>query len=115
MFRTSRQIVRIALVLMLLQAVIPAFIPAVAEAVPNNTPTIHVQHSSIAAPLFLQENEEKETSEFFSISDSAPILLDLYTHSRNLIASHTVRFATISQKNSASQACLLSLFCSYLI
>lgn len=115
MFRKSKQLVRIAILLMLFQSVAPAFIPVVAQEIPNNkTATLHVQHNSIVAPLFLKENEEKENSEFLSVSQPAP-LLDLNTHSHNLTASHSNKYSDSVFCNRYPQPSRHTLFCSFLI
>jgi hypothetical protein len=88
MVRISKQIMRLALLLMLFQFFAPAFLPLVVQQVPNTKITsIHVQHSALVAPLLLKEKDEKEHDDFASISNLAP-LLDLTAHSINLTASH---------------------------
>jgi ABC-type Zn2+ transport system substrate-binding protein/surface adhesin len=73
---------------MLFQFFAPAFLPLVVQQVPHTkTTSIHVQHSSVVAPLLLKEKDEREHDDFASISNLAP-LLDLTAHSINLTASH---------------------------
>jgi hypothetical protein len=116
MFRTSKQIMRIAILLMLFQFISPAFIPSTALEVSNERiTTVHVQHSSIVAPMFLKENEEKENSEFLSVSESAPLLLDLTIHGLNLTASHRNKYSTFPHLASSPELPLFTLFCSFLI
>jgi hypothetical protein len=88
MVRISKQIMKVALLLMLFQFFAPAFLPLVVQQVPHSkTTSIDVQHSSIVAPLLLKEKDEREHDGFASISNLAP-LLDLTAHSINLSASH---------------------------
>jgi hypothetical protein len=117
MFRTSRQIIRMALLLMLFQFLAPAFMPpAVQDFLSDKITVIHPQHSSIVAPLFLKEKEEeeKEDGDFFTVSRSAP-LLDFTSHSFNLTASHGNKYSVFPQQHGFPQPPLFTLFCTFLI
>ena len=111
----SKQIVRIALLVMLFQFVCPAFLPIVTQrdAVSKET-TIGVQHTSIVIPLLLKEKDEKETAEFTSDSDATP-LLDLLTHSINLTAAHDHEHAAVYEEHSTTRPPLFRLLCTLLI
>jgi len=89
MVKTSKQIMRVALLLMLFQFFAPTFLPIVAQEVANGRETtIHVQHNSIPTPILLKEKDEKELEENSFTSSHIP-LLDLTIHSLNLEASHS--------------------------
>jgi len=116
MFRTSKQIVRMALLLMLFQFLSPAFIPLVVQDTPAEKATSYQVHhnSSVVAPMFLKEKDEKEFDEFFSVSDSTP-LLDLTSHSFNLTASHEDKSSIFLEERSFLQPPRFTLFCTLLI
>lgn len=115
MFRTSKQIVRIALVMMLFQFLSPAFVPLVVQEIPTDKAIAYsVQHSSIVVPMLLKEKDEKEDGEFFSVSNSTP-LLDLTSHSFNLTASHESKYSISSDKHKFPQPPLSTLYCTFLI
>lgn len=85
----SRQIVNLALVLILIQFFAPCFVPlAVYEISEANGQSIHTQHNSLVVPFLLKEKDEKEHEEFSTESNLSP-LLDLTIHGFNLTASHT--------------------------
>ena len=116
MVRISKYIMRMALLLMLFQFFAPAFFPLVVQPGSNNkTTSIHVQHSSIVAPLLLKEKDEKEHDGFATISNLAP-LLDLTAHSINLTASHTGKPNYFHQDFLYDPApALFTRFCTFLI
>ncbi len=114
MYRISKQVVRIALLIMLFQVLCPAFIQVVVpQTRASKTTTFSIRHTSVVAPMFLKEKEEKENSEEFSVSDSAP-LLDLSRHSFNLTASHACARPIFSER-SFTQSPLSELLCTLLI
>lgn len=89
--------------------------PIVAQERPSENVTAYNEHhSSIVAPMFLKEKDEKEHEEFFSVSESAP-LLDLTSHSFNLAASHGNKDSDIQSKHRFLQPPLNTLFCTFLI
>ena len=116
MKRVSKEIMKIALVLMLFQFLAPAFLPIVLQGTSNRDKLVyHAQHSSIVAPLLLKEKDEKEHEEFFSISGLAP-LLDLTAHSSNLTASHKGKCTYFSNEHRYdSGPSLFTINCSFLI
>lgn len=80
---------RVALLLMLFQFFAPSFLPLIVQEIPHkNKPTLHVQHSSIVAPLLLKEKDEKSHEKHLTETNVAAIL-DLTVHSLNLTATHT--------------------------
>jgi hypothetical protein len=104
-----------ALVLMLFQFLSPAFIPLVVQANATEKATsFNPQHSSIVAPTFLKEKDEKEDSEFFSITEPTPIL-DLTTHSFNLTVSHSNKDSNSTEESALNQPPRFALFCTLLI
>ena len=107
---------RMALLLMLFQFFAPAFFPLVVQPGSNNkTTSIHVQHSSVVAPLLLKEKDEKEHDDFATISNLAP-LLDLTAHSINLTASHKEKPNYFHQDFWYDPApALFTRFCTFLI
>lgn len=111
----SKQIVRIALLVMLFQFVCPAFLPIVTQrdAVSKET-TVSVQHTSIVIPMLLKEKDEKENAEFSSDSDAAP-LLDLSSHSLNLTAAHDNKHAEVYEEHGVTHPPLFRMFCTLLI
>jgi len=115
MFSISRQIVRLALVLMLFQFLAPAFMPIVVQEIPSERSTsFHQQHTSIVAPMLLKEKDEKEHEELFSVSNSTP-LLDLTSHSFNLAASHQSIDSINQDEHNFSQPPLFARYCTFLI
>lgn len=115
MLRISRYMVRMALVVMLFQFLSPAFIPLVVQEIPTERATAyHAQHSSIVAPTFLKEKDEKEDSELFTLHGSAAIL-DLTSHSFNLVASHNNKYSKFAEDKSIIQPPRFALFCTLLI
>ena len=63
MIAVTRQIVRLALFVMLFQFICPAFLPIVTQrdAVSKET-SVSQQHTSIVIPLLLKEKDEKENN-----------------------------------------------------
>ncbi|HEX6892393.1 MAG TPA: hypothetical protein VF141_16915 [Chryseolinea sp.] len=115
MLRTSKYMVRMAIALMLFQFLSPAFIPLVVQEIPTKRATaFHAQHSSIVAPTFLKEKDEKEDSEISTITESAPIL-DFSSHSFNLTVSHSNKYSRSSDEVAFTPPSRLALFCSLLI
>jgi hypothetical protein len=79
----------VVLLLMLFQFFAPSlFRVDVQEILSPKESVYQVQDSSIPAPLFLKEKDEKE-QEITSIGTNQPPLLDLTDHSINLEASHS--------------------------
>jgi hypothetical protein len=114
MLRTSKYMVRMAIALMLFQFLSPAFIPLVVQEIPTERPTaFHAQHSSIVAPMFLKEKDEKEDSEFSTINEPAAIL-DFATHSLNLTVAHS-KFSKTANEGAFNQPQRFALFCTLLI
>jgi len=112
MLRISKQIVRIALLVMLFQFVCPAFISIVVQQIPTSKEvTFSVQHTSIVAPMLLKEKDEQEKEEFLFVSDSA-LLLDFTSHSINLTASHNNKSAGVTEVHSTLHPPLLTMFCT---
>ena len=88
MVRISKQIMRVALLLMLFQFFAPSFLPLIVQEISHkHEATLHVQHSSIVAPLLLKEKDEKNHEEHLTVTNVAAIL-DLTVHSLNLKATH---------------------------
>ena len=88
MVRISKQIMRVALLLMLFQFFAPSFFPSIVQQTSLKQDTnLHVQHSSVVAPLLLKEKDEKSHEEHLAVSNLAAIL-DFTVHSLNLTASH---------------------------
>src|SRR3990170_1059047 len=119
MTRASKEMMKIALLLMLFQFLAPAFLPIALQGTSKLDKLVyHVQHNSIVAPLLLKEKEEKdekEHEEFFSISGLAP-LLDLTAHSSNLTASHKGKGTYFSNEHRYdSGPSLFTINCSFLI
>lgn len=115
MFRISRQIVRLGLILMVFQFLAPAFMPVVVQEMPSDKViAFHAQHSSVIAPMLLKEKDEKEHEEFFTITSSTP-LLDLTSHSFNLAASHASKQLIVQDDSGLPQEPLFALFCTFLI
>jgi len=115
MIGVSKQIVRIALLVMLFQFVCPAFLPIVSQrdAVSKET-TISEQHTSIVAPLLLKEKDEKENAEFTSDSAATP-LLDLLTHSINLTAAHDNKQASVYDEHGMPRPPIFRMLCTLVI
>ena len=91
MHSISRQIVNLAVILILIQFFSPCFLPLTVYEISNaNNQSIHVHHNSVVVPFLLKEKDEKEHEEFSSESNLSP-LLDLNIHSFNLTASHTTK------------------------
>lgn len=115
MSRISKQLVRIGLLAMLFQCLSPAFVPLVTQEIPTSgAVAFSVQHSSLIVPMLLKEKDEKEDSEFFSISNSTP-LLDLTSHSFNLSAAHQIKYSIASDIHGFLNPPLFNLFCTLLI
>jgi len=115
MSRISKQIVRVALILLLFQFLAPAFLPMVVQEIPADRETaFHPQHNSIVVPLLLKENDEKEHDDVFT-SEGMPPLLDLAAHGVNLIASYQNKLTIVSAPDSYPQRPLFTLFCTFLI
>jgi len=112
MLSISKQVVRIALMVMLFQFVCPAFMSIVVQQIPTSKEiTFSVQHTSIVAPMLLKEKDEQENEEFLVISNSAP-LLDFTSHTINLIASHDNKSAAITEVHSTIQPLPFTMFCT---
>jgi hypothetical protein len=115
MSRISKQIVRVALLLLFFQFLAPAFLPMVVQEIPADRITaFHPQHSSIVVPLALKENDEKKHDDVLASEDMPP-LLDLAVHSVNLIASYQNKLTIISVPDTSRQRSLFRLFCMLLI
>ncbi|MDH4298123.1 MAG: hypothetical protein OEV74_17735 [Cyclobacteriaceae bacterium] len=116
MFRTSRQIVRIALVMMLFQFLAPSFMPLTAHQTFNEKVNAYnVQHNSIVAPTLLKEQDEKEGTDFTPASNPTQ-LLDLASHSFNLEASHKKKYCKFTEdEHGFLEPPLSILFCTLLI
>jgi hypothetical protein len=115
MLRTSKYMVRMAIALMLFQFLSPAFIPLVVQEIPTERATaFHAQHSSIVAPTFLKEKEEKEDSEITTITEPAAIL-DFASHSFNLTVSHSNKYSKSAEVIAINQPPRFALFCTLLI
>ena len=116
MSRTSRYMVRMALVLMLFQFLSPAFIPLTVQEIPSEKATAyHAHHSSIIAPTFLKEKDEKEDGDLDTPNESAAIL-DFTSHSFNLAVSHSNKYSKFSEEEHVFiQPPRLALFCILLI
>ena len=114
-FRTSKHMVRMALIMMLFQFLSPAFIPLIVQEIPTERATAyHAQHSSIIAPTFLKEKDEKEDSDLSTPGEPAAIL-DFTTHSFNLAVSHSDKYSRFSEERAIVQPPRFALFCSLLI
>ena len=86
-----RQILKLAVILVLIQFFSPCFLPStVYEISDASSQSIHIQHNSVTVPFLLKEKDEKEHDEFSSESNLST-LLDLNIHSFNLTASHTTK------------------------
>src|SRR5690242_19672242 len=115
MSRISKQIVRVALILLLFQFLAPAFLPLVFQEIPADRETaFHPQHNSIVVPLLLKENDEKEHDEVLT-SEGTPLLLDLADHGVNLNASYQNKLTIVSAPDNHPQRALWTLFCTCLI
>jgi hypothetical protein len=115
MIGISRQIVRVALLVLLFQFVGPAFLPVITQEISvSKETTISVQHTSIVVPMFLKENDEKESAAFSSESAATP-LLDLSSHSFNLTAVHDNKHAEVYEAHGVLHPPLITLFCTLLI
>lgn len=115
MLRRSRNMIRMAIVLMLFNFLSPAFIPLVVQEIPTEKATaFHAQHSSIVAPMFLKEKDEKEDSGFSTITEPAPIL-DFSSHSFNLTVSHSNKCSNSAEEVAFTQPPRSALFCTLLI
>jgi hypothetical protein len=113
--RISKQIVRVALILLLFQFLAPAFLPLVVQEIPADRETaFHPQHNSLVVPLLLKENDEKEHDDVVT-SEGMPPLLDLAAHGVNLIASYKNKLTIVSAPESHPQRALLTLFCTFQI
>ena len=115
MIAVNRQIVRLALFVMLFQFICPAFLPIVTQrdAVSKET-SVSQQHTSIVIPLLLKEKDEKENAEFTSNSDPAP-LLDLSSHSINLTAAHDIKHAEVYEEHGLTRPPLFQMLCTLVI
>ena len=116
MVRISKQIMRMALLLMLFQIFAPSFFPLIVQQTSHkNEVNVHVQHSSIVAPLLLKEKDEKSHEEHLNVSNLAAIL-DLTVHSINLTATHTRKQNYFHQDLRYNlQPSLFARLCSFLI
>lgn len=111
----SKQIVRIALLVMLFQFVGPAFLSVATqrESVSKET-TIGIEHSSIVVPLLLKEKDEKESTQASSNSQLA-LLIDLSSHVLNLTAAHDNKHAKVYEEHGIAHPPLFKVFCTFLI
>ena len=116
MSRTCRYMVRMALVLMLFQFLSPAFIPLIVQQIPTEKATAyHAQHSSIIAPTFLKEKDEKEDGDLDTPNEPAA-LLDFTSHSFNLAVSHSNKYSKFAEEEHVFiQPPRFALFCILLI
>jgi hypothetical protein len=115
MLGKSKNMVRIALALMLFNFLSPAFIPLVVQEIPSEKATaFHAQHSSIVAPMFLKEKDEKDDSEFLTITEPAPIL-DFSSHGFNLAVSHSNKCSNSAEEIAFTPPPRSALFCTLLI
>jgi hypothetical protein len=115
MFRTARQTIRIALITMLFQFLVPAFVPLAAQDHPTDKVSSYdVQHTSVVVPTFLKEQDEKEDSDFFPASSSTP-LLDFATHASNLVAAHKKKYSQCANVEGFLLAPSPSRLCTLLI
>jgi hypothetical protein len=86
-----RQILKLAVILILIQFFSPCFLPSTGYEISDaRSQSIHTQHNSVTVPFLLKEKDEKEHDEFSSESNLST-LLDLNIHSFNLTASHTTK------------------------
>lgn len=116
MEQISKQIMRIALLLMLFQFFAPSFFPLIVREVSSSKGTnYHVQHNSIVAPLLLKEKEEKEHEENVFTPSQTP-LLDFTDHSTNLTATHTGKSNYLhSELLYDLHPALFTCYCTFLI
>ena len=105
-----------ALLLMLFQIFAPSFFPLIVQQTSHKDEVnVHVQHSSIVAPLLLKEKDEKSHEEHLNVSNLAAIL-DLTVHSINLTATHTRKQNYFHQDLRYNlQPSLFARLCSFLI
>lgn len=116
MIGISRQVVRMVLLILLFQAVCPAFLNVSVHSESTSDVTIiTAQHAVMVLPVLLKEKEETETVESFSDSDAAPCLLDLASHGLNLATAHNNQDAGVYQAHEASHPRLFGMFCTLLI
>jgi len=116
MLRTSKQLVRIALFVMLFQFVCPAFISIVVQQIPTTKETaFSTQHTSIVAPMLLKEKDEKESAEEFLSVCNSTTLLDFTSHGSNLTAAHDNKHADISERDTLILPPLFTMHCALLI
>lgn len=115
MTRTSKYMVRMALALMLFNFLSPAFIPLVVQEIPNDKATAyHAHHSSVIAPTFLKEKDEKDDVDIDTPQEPAA-LLDLTSHVFNLTVSHSNKYSTNAEEIAFVPPPRFSLFCTLLI
>lgn len=116
MIGISRQVVRVALLILLFQAVCPVFLPATVrnERTFDHT-VISAEHAVMVFPVLLKEKEEIENAESFSDSDASPCLLDLASHGLHLATAHNHQGAGAYQAHEASRPKLFRMFCTLLI
>jgi hypothetical protein len=104
-----------ALVLMLFNFLSPAFIPLVVQEIPTERATaVHAHHSSIIAPTFLKEKDEKDDVDI-DTPQQAAALLDLTSHSFNLTVSHSNKYSISAEEVAFIPPPRISLFCTLLI
>jgi hypothetical protein len=115
MLRASKSMIRLAIALMLFNFLSPAFMPVVVQGIPTEKATaFHAQHSSIVAPMFLKEKDEKEDGEFFTLTEPA-FILDFSSHSFNLTVSHSNKDSKFAEEIEFSPPPRSALFCTLLI
>lgn len=115
MARVTRQIVRIALLMMLFQFSAPAFllISSQRASVSNDT-TISEQHSSLIIPTILKGNDEEEGVEKSTDSDLT-MVMDLSNHVTNLTAAHDLRLSELYAQHGIDHPPVFEFFCRLLI
>ncbi|MBT1710180.1 hypothetical protein KK062_18180 [Fulvivirgaceae bacterium PWU5] len=99
MARTSRSLMRVVLMALLLQILAPVFLPIVTLAadIQNDHAVLHAHHSPIVIPQLLKEKEDDETglSHDLWVTDYIT-LIDFSDHTRILTQSHESRLMPCS-------------------
>ena len=115
MLRVPRYIIRLAIVLMLFQFLSPAFIPLIVQEIHTEKATAYYpQHTSVVAPIFLKEKEEKEESDLSTPKKLAAIL-DFTSHSFNLSVCHSNKYSKFAEELTFIPPPRCALFCTLLI
>ncbi|MEO5977692.1 MAG: hypothetical protein ABIS36_14395 [Chryseolinea sp.] len=118
MLTISRQLVRIALFVMVFQVVCPAFIDFDAQQIPTSGEiSFSESHGSYLAPMLLKEKDENENenSEFLGVTNSATPLLDFSSHSLNLLATHDNIRSVFAAEGATVQTPRFAMFCAFII